>query len=129
MEWVNSPYFTKLEMQCRCGCGALPMVKFMRKLDTIRGLAGFPFIVSSGARCAAYNATVSGSAKDSPHTWLRAADILIAGEKAYILVKLAISHGFTGIGVSQTGDVRKRFIHLDDLESDAKHFRPLIWNY
>lgn len=128
MEWIVSPYFTKLEMQCKDGCGTLPTPNFMRKLNTLREVANFPFRVSSCARCAAHNTAVGGG-RNSPHVLRRGIDILISGEKAFILVKLAIHHGFTGIGISQKGEISKRFIHLDDLESDSLHPRPLIWSY
>jgi uncharacterized protein YcbK (DUF882 family) len=55
------------------------------------------------------------------HSQGRAVDVLVTGSDAYTLVKLALAHGFGGIGVQQTGD--GRFIHLDNREV------PSIWSY
>ena len=55
----------------------------------------------------------------SAHLSGRAVDIAISGDKAHRLVRMALLLGFTGIGVRQRGDHRRRFVHLDDLDNAA----------
>ena len=96
MSWAGSPYFTKQEMLCKCGkCGLLPLDSFMLKLVTLRERAGFPFVISSGARCAKHNAAVSNTGSEGPHVMQRAVDVKVYGERAFNLVALATTHGFT----------------------------------
>ena len=120
-------YFTRTELQCRCGCGLERMDRdFMRKLEAMREAASFPFIVTSAYRCPEHNARVSSTGRAGPHTTGRAIDIAAQGERALWLVANAPRFGFTGIGVRQKGS--GRFIHLDDLQ--APDFpRPNIWSY
>lgn len=122
------PHFTEDEMRCRCGCGGLPKDEFMKLLSVIRKEADFRFVVSSGFRCSAYNAVVAASGAHGPHTTGLAADILISGTSAYELVRLALIHGMTGVGVKQKGSLR--FIHLDCIgPGDCLIHRPAIWSY
>ena len=96
--------------------------RFVRKLDTLRGLFKKPLVVSSGYRSPGHNKKVGG-APGSMHTRGLAADLLVAGEDAFNLVGLAYACGFTGIGVSQKGEWGRRFIHLDLRD------KPTIWSY
>ena len=128
MDW-NYPYFTKKEMECSCGCGGLPRPEFMEMLVKIREKASFPFIISSGFRCGPYNAKVSDTGINGPHTLGLACDILVFGDRAYRLIYLAIQYGITGIGIQQKGNKMTRFIHLDSIEPGGMHPRPWIWSY
>ena len=56
-------------------------------------------------------------------------DVLVSGKTAYRLMKLAIQHGFTGIGVSQRGAHDGRFLHIDTMDNTNVHPRPWIWSY
>ena len=85
-------------------------------------------IVSSGYRHESYNQVIGG-AKNSPHLYGKAVDVVISGKSAYRLMKLAIQHGFTVIGVSQRGPHEKRFLHIDTMENSDTHPRPWIWSY
>jgi hypothetical protein len=69
--------------------------------------------------------------KDKPgaHALGRAVDILVNGEEAYLLLCAALGHGFTGIGINQTGSRETRFIHLDDMRSEDGFSRPHLWSY
>jgi len=53
----------------------------------------------------------------------------VGGHDAYRLMRLAIVHEFTGIGVSQRGMFERRFIHLDTMEDGDHHPRPWVWSY
>lgn len=121
-----TPHFTRAEMSCRCGCGLVPPAEFMLRLEGLRVAFGRTMKVTSGARCPAYNAKVSGTGLTGPHT-IGAVDIDIARREAYDLVALAPKHGFTGIGFKQHG--ANRFMHLDALPDAPGQPRPTIWSY
>jgi len=120
-------YFKDSELACKCGCGMLPKADFMARVEKLREACGFPFIVTSAARCADHNARVSSTGAYGPHTTGRAIDIGVSHGRAYHLIAEALAHGFTGIGVQQKGG--SRFIHLDDLPNAPGQPRPTVWSY
>lgn len=128
MDWPY-PNFSKKEMQCRCGCGMLPEATFMEKLQHLRNEYGRSMLITSGARCVRYNAVVSSTGNNGPHTTGLAADVLVHGSQAHTLLKLALKHYFTGIGLRQNGAYNSRFMHLDIIENSNNHPRPWIWTY
>lgn len=108
----------------------LPQLDFMEKVETIRAVYGKPMKVNSAARCSAYNAKVSSTGLTGPHTTGRAIDIGISGHDAHELLRAAMRYGyFTGIGVSQKGPHKDRFLHLDDLPNVDGQPRPWVWTY
>lgn len=116
------------KLACGCGCGLLPDQDFMERVQRARDRTNFPWPVTSGARCAAYNAKVSGTGETGPHTTSRAIDIGVQGVQAFAVVVAMLAEGFTGIGVNQKGD--KRFIHGDDVPPGSSNLpRPQIWSY
>ena len=118
-------YFSEAELKCKCGCGeAKTDLDFLSLLDLLREEFGKPVILSSAYRCPEYNAKVSSTGANGPHTTGKAVDILARGTDAYTIMKIATKLGFTGIGVSQRGV--SRFIHLDTLVNDM---RPWVWSY
>jgi zinc D-Ala-D-Ala carboxypeptidase len=121
--------FPKREMQCKCGCGAaLVDPTFMNRLMQLRRSFGRPMIVSSGYRCPTHNAKVSSTGSNGPHTTGHAVDIAVRGVEALHLIPLAMTFGFTGIGVKQKGG--ERFMHFDDLPNiPSIQPRPHIWSY
>lgn len=119
-------YFSDAELACKCGCGLLPPPDFRAKLERLRERFGKPLRVTSGSRCPAYNAKVSGTGTTGPHT-KRGCDFAVRGADALNLIDLALAQGFTGIGVHQKGDAR--FIHVDDLPDAPGQPRPHIWSY
>ena len=121
-------YFSVDELKCK-GTDECEMdEEFMKKLETLRHEFNEPMIVSSGYRHESYNQVIGG-AKNSPHLYGKAVDVVISGKSAYRLMKLAIQHDFTGIGVSQRGPHEKRFLHIDTMENSDTHPRPWIWSY
>ena len=123
-----TPHFQTSEIECACGCGMLPRLDFMEKVETLRILYGKPLPVTSAARCPEYNAKVSGTGTTGPHTTGRAIDFGVSGHDAHRLLVLAASMpDFTGIGVNQKGNAR--FIHLDDLPNKPGQPRPWCWSY
>jgi uncharacterized protein YcbK (DUF882 family) len=100
---------------------------FLSYLDTLRDKCGFPFIITSGYRSPEYNAQISSTGRNGPHTTGKAADIAVSHENAFILLQNAVSLDcFTGIGFNQKGN--NRFIHLDILTPEEAP-RPRIWSY
>ena len=121
-------YFTEDELRCKGTDECHMDSQFMITLEALRHEFNEPMIISSGYRDLSYNQVIGG-AKNSPHLYGKAVDVVISGKKAYRLIKLAIQYGFTGIGVSQRGQHEKRFIHIDMMENSDTHPRPWIWSY
>ncbi len=124
-------HFNLVEFDCRCGkCTSDMNHEFINILDEMRENLGFPLRVSSGYRCGPYNEEVSSSGFKGPHTTGKAVDILIWGGSAVELITLAMNHpAITGFGISQRGDISKRFIHLDALLAEPHRPRPHVWTY
>lgn len=111
------------------GSGENMCPEFLTMIDDLRDKCGFPFIISSGYRSPEYNEQVSSSGRTGPHTTGKAADISVYGENAHILLWHATDMEFSGIGISQKGNYKSRFIHLDTLPNDDNHPRPWVWSY
>ena len=121
----NSKYFSKAELQCKCGCEAAPMdATFLIMLDELRATFGKPLLVSSGYRCPAHNSRVSSTGATGPHTSGKAVDLRVDRGAAHQLLKIAMDMNFSGIGINQKGS--GRFIHLDIL---VEGLRPTVWSY
>ena len=91
---------------------------FLDKLDALREHCGFPFVITSGYRSPDHPLE---AVKEIPGTHAQgiAADIKITSSaQRYSIIKGALEHGFTGLGVA--GD----FIHLDTRGSV-----PVMWVY
>lgn len=119
--------FTDAELECRCGCGALPPRGFQIRLQALRERYGRPMPLSSAARCPDHNLAVSKTGRDGPHT-KGAVDVLVAGKDAFDLVECALRLSWTGVGISQKGSWERRFIHLDALQP-LEAPRPRVWSY
>lgn len=101
----------------------------LKLLQELRDLFGKPISLSSAYRCPAYNESVSGTGLDGPHTTGKAVDVRCFGNEAHQILKLALSLGYSGIGVSQRNAHRPaRFIHLDTI-STTLPTRPWVWSY
>lgn len=114
------PHFTISELACRCEgrfCGGeyVHNSDFLEALEQLREAVGRPLIITSGHRCAQWNAAVGG-APLSQHKAI-AADIAVAGHDRQRLLNAARRTGFTGIGLART------FLHLD------RRARPATWFY
>lgn len=101
----------------------------MDKLQELRVFVAMPLTVTSGYRSPQHSVE---AAKEKPgtHTLGRAVDIQCSGERAFDILREALIVGFSGIGVSQSGDHSKRFLHLDDLApNEYSAPRPAVWSY
>ena len=128
--WDRLAHFRREEFLCAC-CGDERMDHdFLLTLDDLRHRLGFPLIVTSGYRCPAYNDQVSSTGFNGPHTTGRAVDLAIFGGQAFRLLQQCTLGGWmSGIGLKQHGPHERRFIHLDNLESEDGRFRPTTWTY
>ena len=100
--WRN---FSRAEMACR-HCGEeYYFPAFMDALQDLRDEIGKPLMITSGHRCAHWNA-LQGGRPLSEHLKL-AVDIDLQGHDRLQLARAAKRAGFTGIGYAQT------FLHLD----------------
>ena len=125
IDWERYPNFSEKELACRCPCGQADMSPdFMMMLQSLRSAARMPLRVTSGYRCADHNTAVGGG---PAHVLGRAADIAVSRGDAYTVLKLALLHGFTGVGIKQHGD--SRFLHLDNLTDREAVPRPTIFSY
>lgn len=124
-------YFSPEELKCKCGkCGSTGHEmnqQFMIMINELRHDYGKPLVASSAYRCPEYNNKVSKTGLNGPHTTGSAMDLLCRGEDAFILLKLALQIGFTGIGVQQKGDVR--YLHVDYIVGNSHILRPRLWSY
>lgn len=129
-------HFTLEELTCPCGCGRMEMDdSFMKKVVCVRNITARPMIITSGFRCPDYNAKISKTGRNGPHTTGRALDIHIYGANVIGLIVWFYHvnilnpqlHG--GVGLNQQGEYHKRFLHIDDLEDTAEHPRPRVWTY
>ena len=124
------PHFSDAELTCHCGCGRQEMVhNFLIRLEKLRVAYGRPMPVTSGFRCPSHNVQASDTGLNGPHTTGQAVDVQVSGEDTHRLLTLALGQGFSGIGLSQRGDVNTRFVHLDTLEPGPGRPRPTVWTY
>ena len=123
--------FTTNELMCHCGCNDAEMDDdFMRMLQELRDVAGFPFRINSGKRCIKHNAEISSHKKQGIHTYGKAVDISvmsISTTQALHLIKQAQDIGFTGFGLNLKGERKGRFIHIDNRGEDFSP--PAVWTY
>ena len=119
-------YFSEDELKCSHTGNCLMDPGFMITLEAIRIKCGFPFTITSAYRDPTHPIEAKKN-KPGSHASGRAIDIAVRGDKAVMLIKVALSFGITGIGVQQKGGAR--FIHLDDLSIEDGFARPNIWSY
>ena len=93
--------------------------EFLEKLDTLRGICGFPFRITSGYRDASHPSEVVKAAPGTgTHCQGIAADIAVSnGVERMNIVHEALKMGFS-IGIART------FIHVD-----ARTTTPVLWTY
>lgn len=125
------PNFTAEEFQDRRSGMLLVDTDFLDRLQALRLDLGTPMTITSGYRTPEHNVQVSDTGLHGPHTTGEAADIAIpSAVAAFVIVRLALAHGFTGIGVNvPTGRPNApKYVHLDQLQL-AAYPRPALWSY
>lgn len=114
-------HFKREEFTCKCGCGQNEIKdELLVKIDAAREIAGVPFHVNSGYRCANNNSE-SGGVAASPHMSGYAADISTTDSRTrWLILQAIIAAGFTRIGIGKT------FIHAD---CDPNKDPEVVWTY
>lgn len=116
---MSYKYFERSDFDCQ-ETGENDMKDhFIRKLDHLRDVCGFPFIVTSGYRSPNHSLERSKANGPGVHSSGLAADIAVSGgHERMQIIKHACAMGFTGVGVA------KGFVHVDIRDS-----RPVAWCY
>ena len=111
-------YFNWTEFDCKhTGLNEMDPA-FVDKLDILREVCGFPFVITSGYRDKTHPEEAKKSTPGT-HSSGIAADIAVnSGAQRRLLVQKALELGFTGIGVAKT------FVHVD-----TRTTRPTMWTY
>ena len=126
---IHGKYFPAEELTCRhCGANGVKQA-LVDKLDQLRELAGFPLPLTSAYRCPNHPRELAKESTSGAHTAGLAADIHVFGPKAFIVLRIAFSLGFSGIGIKMHGPAAGRFIHLDLADANGEQPRPTIWGY
>ena len=102
MDWNTSAYFNQHEFTCshtgKCDMDS----NFINKLNELRVAFGKPMRITSGFRDVTHPIEAKKSSPGA-HTTGQAADIAVSREDAFDLLSLALTRGFTGIGIQQKG--------------------------
>jgi len=100
-------FFTLDEFNCSC-CGQNLMDRnFLTSLDTARGMAGIPFVITSGFRCAKHNGEVGG-VFTSAHLIGKAADIAAGDSRTRYQILMACSR----VGITRF-EIGPAHVHVD----------------
>ena len=114
-------HFDLSEFDCPCGCCKNNMNDdLLDALDDARDMAGIPFTINSGCRCAEHNKAINGKPKSS-HLLGYAVDIKATDSRSrYLIVESLLAANFNRIGIADT------FIHVDN---DPAKDGCVIWTY
>ncbi|MFN3898880.1 MAG: D-Ala-D-Ala carboxypeptidase family metallohydrolase [Alishewanella aestuarii] len=115
------PYFKPSEFACKETGKHGIKAEFLDRLLALRLAWGRPMIITSGYR-APEHSRERKKERPGPHTTGLSCDVAIGpGADVWDFVRLAMDHGFTGIGISQKVG-QPRFVHIDLLEKR-------MWSY
>lgn len=125
VDWSNYPNFTRDEFKCSHTGKCEMDSEFMDTLQAIRYEYGKPMIITSGYRHYTHPIEAAKGHKNGEHVQGRCCDVSVRGEDAYNLIRIAMKHGITRIGVNQKGG--GRFLHLGMGGQNLPN--PWIWSY
>jgi len=111
-------YFKIEDFDCQQTGNNMMSTAFIHKLDELRGVCGFPFVVTSGYRCPIGHSIEKAKANPGTHSEGIAADIAVQGGAQ----RRAIVHHALAMGMSV--GVAKTFVHVDIRETT-----PVLWCY
>jgi zinc D-Ala-D-Ala carboxypeptidase len=115
---MNLKYFKVEDFNCQETSENEMCPDFLQKLDALREVCGFPFIITSGYRSPNHSIEAR-KAKPGTHSQGIAADIkVVGGAQRMAIIRNASIMGFNGIGVA------KGFVHVDTRETT-----PVAWKY
>ncbi len=130
--YPGKSYFSTGEFECPCDCGFGKHQEdieedLIDRLNMMRILYGKSMVVTSGARCEEYNASIGGVAHSAHlphpvHGRCRAVDILVRnGQERLQLIDLARMVGIERIGIAPN------FLHFD--VEDELLPTPVMFSY
>jgi zinc D-Ala-D-Ala carboxypeptidase len=115
-------YFNREEFACQYTGNNKIDDQFLTKLDHLRYVCGFPFIITSGYRDPSHPIEAKKKVAGT-HAQGIACDIRVEnGQQRYDIVKHATALGFNGIGVANS------FVHVDIRKLDVGE-SPVMWCY
>ena len=126
LDWSKYPNFSEAEFRCRHTGKCHIEPSFLDALQALRTEYGRPVVITSGYRHPSHPVEAV-KADPGAHSFGLAADISVRGADCHAMLKLAMAHGFTGIGIAQRGEVR--FLHLDMMRPGGSLPRPNVWSY
>lgn len=115
-------YFNREEFSCQYTGRNKIDDQFLIKLDHLRYVCGFPFIITSGYRDPSHPIEAKKKVAGT-HAQGIACDIRVEnGQQRYDIVKHATAMGFNGIGVADS------FVHVDIRKLDVGE-SSVMWCY
>jgi len=125
-----SEHFSEDELKCSHTGIAAMQGRYMDVLEAVRTAYGKPMRISSAYRDKTHpvEAKKGDRAGTGDHCRGVAVDVLVAGDEAIELMRIAIDCGIDRIGISQKGSWDSRFIHLGLSDADAGK-GSAIWSY
>jgi zinc D-Ala-D-Ala carboxypeptidase len=122
IDWSKYPDFTEKEFRCKHTGQCHIQSKLLDALQAVRTEYNKPMVITSGYRDRTHPEEAK-KLEPGQHSKGLAVDIACEGSQAFEIVRLALKHGFRGVGISQKAGLR-RFVHLDMRED-----RPVIYSY
>ncbi|MGL4757612.1 MAG: D-Ala-D-Ala carboxypeptidase family metallohydrolase [Aeromonadaceae bacterium] len=122
MDWADYPSFTKAEFDCKHTGKNEMTPEFMKLIQSLRTMYGKPLTVTSGYRHPTHPVEARKGHSNGEHTRGACCDLACtSGTDRYNIIRLALSLGFTRIGIAKT------FIHLGI--GGPGLVSPTIWDY
>lgn len=121
-------HFKPREMADRDSGSLVLIPAFMDWLESVRQAYDRPMIITSGCRTPLNQFALTGR-RTGAHVDGMAVDVLVNGEGAELLERVAIDMGVLGRGVMQAGPHHKRYLHLDLWTKAPEGMRPRLWSY
>lgn len=126
VNWNKYPNFSKDEFDCKETGENKMHPALLDTLQDIRTMLNKPMIITSGFRSIRHSLE-RNKTHPGEHSLGLAADILVQGEDALNLVRVALANGIDRIGVNQKGN--SRYIHLGMADKFFDRFPKFIWSY
>lgn len=121
-DWAKYPNFEEKEFRCRHTGQCHMSDTLLEALQAVRTEYGKPMVVTSGYRDKSHPEEAK-KLKPGQHSLGLAVDLACEGSQAHEIVRLAMKHGFRGVGISQKAG-GPRFVHLD-----MRAGLPVIYSY
>lgn len=126
IDWSKYPNFSESEFRCSHTGQCHMKAEFLEKLQALRTEYGKSMTINSGYRHWSHPIEAKKSHRNGEHVQGMCADIGITNPDAFLLMGMAIKHGFTRIGVSQSSR-GGRFLHLGLGAPGLPD--PALWSY